>query len=313
MTRKERAKKITQSDDLGVSFSLLACKDYDIDWRDTLQYAINLGFKRFRLMSYWKVIEEKKGIYDFNDLDEQISIIKKAGGRVSLAIGMRQPRWPETHIPQWSKAQSTAAITTHYIAFHKTVIDRYKNEPTIESWQLENEFWLRSFGEHVDFSRKRLMKEFNILRELNPDRPITMTLAKVISLPLRRPTPDIYGTSMYRIIYNNDKKKYTYTWARPWVYRIKRYLIKLLKNRELLVHELQTEPWGPKANWEMTLEEQYQSIDSAQISKAILYAQKSGIKRIDMWGLEWWYWLYSTHEVSILPEEITAVLQKKTT
>jgi len=183
-----------------------------------------------------------------------------------------------------------AEITQSYIAFHRVVIERYKNEEIIESWQLENEFWLRSFGEHIDFSRKRLVKEFDILREIDPDRPIIMTLARVLSLPLRRPTPDIYGTSMYRVIYNADKKKYTYTWAKPWVYKLKKLFIKFVKNRELIVHELQTEPWGPKANWEMSTEEQNTSMNNEEIKKSVAYAKESGIAYVDMWGAEWWYW-----------------------
>lgn len=294
MTRKQRANQIATSQDIGVSFSLLACRDYGIDWRDTLHHTIELGFKRFRLMSYWKVIEKQKGVYDFKDLDEQIAIIKKSGGRVSLSIGMRQPRWPETHVPLWTKTLDVATTTQKYIAFHKAVIERYKHEECIESWQLENEFWLRSFGEHINFSRRRLMKEFTILRKLDPERPIIMTLARVVSLPLRRPTPDIYGTSMYRIIYNDDKKKYTHTWAKPWVYRLKSTLIKIIKNRNVIVHELQTEPWGPKANWELTVKEQNESMSRQNIQDAIVYARRSGISYIDMWGAEWWYWRQKT-------------------
>jgi hypothetical protein len=185
---------------------------------------------------------------------------------------------------------SVAEITEQYIEFHKKVIERYKDNAVIESWQLENEFWLRTFGENVDFSRSRLLKEFNTLRDSDPDRPIIMTLARIVSLPLRRPTPDIYGTSMYRVIYNSKKGKYTKTWAKPWVYTVKRVLIQVVKRRDLIVHELQTEPWGPKANWEMTAEQQYESIDPEQIKEAIAYAKASGITYIDMWGAEWWYW-----------------------
>jgi len=290
MSRAEKVKNIVNSTQPGVSFSLIACNEYGIDWRDALNRTIEMGFQRFRLMSYWKLIEKEKGIYDFDELDEQVKIIKNSGGSISLSIGMRQPRWPETHVPKWTKNLDVATITTNYIAFHRAVIERYRDEECIESWQLENEFWLRSFGEHVDFSRSRLKREFNILRDLDPDRPIIMTLARVLSLPLRRPTPDIYGTSMYRVIYSADKKKYTYTWAKPWVYKIKKALIKIGKRRDLIVHELQTEPWGPKANWEMTTEEQFASMNANEIYKAITYARRSGITYIDMWGAEWWYW-----------------------
>jgi hypothetical protein len=262
-------------------------------------------------MSYWNQIEKRRGVYNFRDLDKQIEIIKKSGGRVSLSIGMKQPRWPETHVPNWTTGLQVAEITQRYIDFHRAVIERYKDEGSIESWQLENEFWLRTFGVNIDFSRSRLIKEFNLLRELDPERPIIMSLARVVSLPLRRPTPDIYGTSMYRVIYNSKKDSYTKTWAKPWVYRLKRTLIKLVKRRGLVVHELQAEPWGPKANWEMSTKEQYESINPSQIKKAVSYAKQSGISYIDMWGAEWWYWRQKNHNDN-KPSKIVAAIVSST-
>ena len=288
--RKANTAAILASNDVGVSFSLIACKNYGINWRHALQATTDLGFKRYRLMSYWSLIETQKGIYDFANLDEQIRMIASSHGRISLSIGMRQPRWPETHVPSWAKAMNTAELTQRYIDFHRAVIERYKDEPAIESWQLENEFWLRSFGENVDFSRTRLIKEFELLRKLTPDRPIIMTLARIVSLPLRRPTPDIYGTSIYLTIYNQSKKKYTKTWAAPWVYKIKKMLIKIVKRRDLIIHELQLEPWGPQANWEMSIAEQNKSMSVKRMEYAAEYAQSTGMSYIDVWGAEWWYW-----------------------
>src|SRR6056297_1239166 len=124
--RKIRASGIAASTDLGVSFSLIACREYGINWRDALQSTIDLGFKRFRLMSYWSEHERERGTYDFSEIDEQLAVIKKAGGRVSLCIGMRQPRWPETHLPDWTERMSEEDMTNCYLKYHRTVIERYK-------------------------------------------------------------------------------------------------------------------------------------------------------------------------------------------
>ncbi len=42
------------------------------------------------------------GNIDFRALDDQISRIESAGGRISFCLGIRQPRWPESHIPRWA-------------------------------------------------------------------------------------------------------------------------------------------------------------------------------------------------------------------
>ena len=257
---------------------------------------IDMGFRRLRLMSYWNIHEKTKGSYDFTELDKQVALLSKSGCRATLAIGMRQPRWPETHVPDWTKGMKSTAVEEAYMKFHVAIIERYRDNPVIESWQLENEFWLRSFGVSFDFSRVRLKREFATIRALDPHKPIIMSVAHFGSLPLRGPKPDIYATSMYRVIYQHDSKTYSITKIPPWQYRIKRWAIRLLRKRDLIVHELQAEPWGPKANWEMSKQEQFKSIDARQVQEAVVYARASGIAYIDMWGAEWWYWRKTHHK-----------------
>ena len=52
----------------GMSFSLKQCKDFEINPKDTLNFLIeDLGFRRFRLMSYWNEHEKSPGSYSLND------------------------------------------------------------------------------------------------------------------------------------------------------------------------------------------------------------------------------------------------------
>ena len=239
-------------------------------------------------MSYWDLHEPKQGTYDFSLLIQQIELITKASGTVTQCLGMRQPRWPETHLPDWTKQLPPQQVTAAYLKYQQAAINAVKGYPAIKSWQLENEFWLRSFGESFDFSRQRLKNEFNQIRALDPTRPIIMSLANTFSVPLRGPKPDIYATSMYRNLY--DKGTYRKTYFTPLYYRIRRLAIRVFTCRDLIIHELQMEPWGPQANWEMTDQDQAKSFNTKQATEAITYAQKSGITYIDLWGAEWWYW-----------------------
>jgi hypothetical protein len=239
-------------------------------------------------MSYWDVHEPSDGQLDWSTLDKQIEIIKGAGARVTLCIGMRQPRWPETHVPEWALALNVNSRTEKYLLYHQAVIDRYKAETCIESWQLENEFWNKSFGQNNTFSRKRLIQEFKMIRESDPERPIIMTLGNTFGLPLFAPKPDLFGTTMYLVQF--EKGRYSSSRYSPFYFRLRSWLVRLIGWRSLIIHELQAEPWGPKANWEMGDAEQAKSMDAAQLKKCVDFARKSGMPYMDLWGGEWWYW-----------------------
>jgi hypothetical protein len=42
----------------------------------------------------------------------------------------------------------------------------------------------------------------------------------------------------------------------------------------------------------MDLEEQFKSMGLKQLQKNIKQAKKTKLETIDLWGAEWWYWLY---------------------
>jgi hypothetical protein len=205
---------------------------------------------------------------------------------------MRQPRWPETHLPQWALELPEDNRTDAYLAYHRLVIERYKETPCIESWQLENEFWNKGFGLHNTFSRKRLIAEFKMLRELTPERPIIMSLGNTIGLPLFAPKPDLFGTTMYLMQYENGR--YSPTKYAPWYFALRRVIVRLFGRRDLIIHELQAEPWGPKVNNVMDDTEQAKSMNPKQFKASMEFARKSGIKYKDLWGGEWWYWRKTT-------------------
>jgi len=286
--RSARAKKIRNSIDLGVSFSVKTCNDYGLDWRATLTALLDSGIQRFRIMSYWDLHEPTQSQYDFSLLDEQLGMVSSRGGRVSLCIGMRQPRWPETHLPSWALDTDIEQRTAAYLAYHQLVIDRYKSVDYIESWQLENEFWNKNFGENNTFSRARLKTEFRMIREADPEKPIIMSLANTYGYPIFGPKPDLFGTTMYLTQF--EKGRYTKTRLSPLYFQLRKFLVKVTSFRGLIIHELQGEPWGPKANWEMDDAEQSKSMNSDQLKKCIEFARDSGMKYADLWGAEWWYW-----------------------
>ena len=275
----------------GVSFSAKQCRKFGIDSEATLDWLINeAGFRRFRLMSYWDEIEAEEGTYNFAELDRQIKQVSDAGGKVTLALGARQPRWPENHWPQWAWEMDKSDRSIALMHFIHEVINRYKDEKCVVSYQLENEALLKNFGRRAEIDRARLREEFELIKQLDPQRPIIMSTSTSWGIPVRQPIPDIVGFSYYQIVYNYKQRKYTTAFHNPPLHKFRAFLIKLIHRKPVFIHELQLEPWGPRDIWEMTREQQDESMSPAQIHKNVSLAKRVGHYPIDLWGGEWWYW-----------------------
>lgn len=283
----------------GISFSIKQCRNFDINPDSCLGWLLKKGWRRFRLMSYWNEHEKEQGKYDFSALDRQIAQIKKRGGTITLCLGVKQPRWPEYHWPQWARNVPAQDREEALLSYVEQVVLRYRDEPTITSYQLENEALLRGFGEHIDISRRRLTREYDLVKYLDPSRPLIMSTSNGWGIPLIGPLPDAVGFSLYEVVYNSQRMRYTRTIQRPWLHRLRHRLIRLTIRRPVFIHELQAEPWGPRAIWEMSTAEQDKSMNSLQIIQNILDAKSIDAYPIDLWGAEWWYWRWQQGDHSV--------------
>jgi hypothetical protein len=273
----------------GMSFSAKYAREMVIDPKKAYSAMLReLKPARVRLMSYWDEIEISRGSYDFKELDWQIAQAEKHKVKVSLCLGMRQPRWPECHMPSWSKQLEKSERNYALYRFLEQVVEHYKNIKMVESWQLENEALNKGIGLCEDYDRKRLQQEYDLVKKLDPSRPIIMSTSDTIGLPLRKPRPDIIGFSIYLSQHRNSK--YYFSKLPAWWYRLRKYLIVLLLRRPVIIHELQAEPWGPQATHKLSVSEQAKSMDSRKLKKILSYAKKTGMSHIDLWGAEWWYW-----------------------
>lgn len=282
----------------GVSFSVKQCRNFGLDPDETLQWLLDKGFRRFRLMSYWNEHEKQPGVYDFKSLDEQFNRIEKAGAVVTLCLGARQPRWPENHWPDWAWQADKATRSEALLKFIEVVVNRYKDRPCIVSYQLENEALLEKFGRNAEVDRHRLRQEYALIKKLDSQRPIIMSTSTSWGIPARQPIPDLVGFSYYRIVHSN-KLGYTTAFHTPLLHRTRKWLIWQLLNRRTFIHELQCEPWGPRGIWQMDNIEQAKSMSPAIIKRNIQLAKRVNAYPIDLWGGEWWYWRYKQGDASI--------------
>lgn len=266
-----------------------------MEWSSVLDALINdLGVRRFRLMSYWDEHEPSQGQYDFSQLDAQIAMVAEAGGVITLCLGARQPRWPENHWPNWAWSLPKQERNIELLRYIVAVVQRYKTEPAVISYQLENEALLTDFGERPDTDRSRLLVEFAAVKKLDPIRPVIMTTSTSWGIPVRNPVPDVTGFSYYQVLYRTGE--YRRSFHRPWLDRWRARTVRLLHGIPSFIHELQAEPWGPVNIWEMDFHEQQKSMSLTQLKINIAQARKTGLHPIDLWGAEWWYWLKTTQK-----------------
>lgn len=256
----------------------------------------DLGIKRYRLVSYWNMHEPSEDEYDFSELDWQFDMIEEAGGEIALSIGLRQPRWPECHGPEWAMEKSKSEWLEDLKEYTAETINRYKDRSVLVEYQLENEFLLSVFGDCPDHDRDRLIEEYYFVKSIDDTRPLIVNRSNnaVPSWPIREPRADKVGAAIYKRVWDKTVTKRYFEYPLPsWFYSFLAGGTELTTGRESIVHELQTEPWLPDGvDYDMRdapLEELYKSFSPDMVASRIKYAVDTGIRDIDLWGIEWWY------------------------
>jgi len=277
----------------GVNFSQKHSRDLGLDWQENYLALIDdLGTKNIKLATYWDLIETKEGQYNFQDLDWQIKTAEEKGTKLLLVIGMKTPRWPECHIPQWAKNLTKKEQQEKILKMLENTVLRYKDSEAIWAWQVENEPFF-PFGECLWVDKNFLKKEIELVKSLDfQNRPILISDSGEGSLWITAARlGDIVGTTMYRKAWFRQFKIYiTYPFP-PTFYWRKAQMIKKFFGKEVICVELQAEPWGPALLYDSPLAEQEKTMNLEQFQKNIEFAKKTGLKEFYLWGGEWWFWL----------------------
>lgn len=289
----------------GVTFSKKQASDLGLEWKALYKNIfMDLGLRKIRLAAYWDEIEAVKDKYDFVDLDWQIDFAKKHNAKIILAVGGRLPRWPECHFPEWAKELDKNEREQETLDYVRKVVNRYKDIPVIEAWQVENEPFLPHFGECPKPDADFLDKEIALVRQLD-DRSIVITDSGELSLwvPAAR-RADIFGTTMYRDTYSKALKAYVHYPIEPGFFRFKKNITKLFSDpQKWVVIELQAEPWGPEPFQNLSQAERDKTMNLEKFKDIIEFSRKTGFQEFYLWGVEWWYWEKTKLDNSALWDE----------
>jgi hypothetical protein len=279
----------------GVSFIPAYAQSLGVDPQETMDALIGIGVKQFRLVSYWNQTETSPGVYDFSLLDWQFKKAEAAHAQVILTIGLRQPRWPECHPPSFIDTSKPLSTWQPQLENYMTaVINRYKNSPALYKYQLENEYFLKGFGDCKDFSRSRLVDEYNLVKRLDNNHPIIVGRSNnALGFPVGSPTPDQWSISVYKRVWDAGVTHRYLEYPFPaWFYGYIAGVQKIIWHKDMSIAELQAEAWPPNSKpiTETSLAEQNKSLDAKRLKERFEYGKKTGMKSIDLWGGEYWYY-----------------------
>lgn len=257
-----------------------------------LEMLEELNPQYLRLIAYWDRIEKKRGEYDFSELDFQMQEAEKRNKKVTLILGYKVPRWPECHFPEWYFELSEEEKTKAIFALIRTVVTRYKDSPAIEYWQLENEVFY-SFGLCPKIPVSVFEKELKLLKSLD-DHPVVVTASGELDTWLRAFWyGDKVGLSVYRRFFVSTplvKTGLDFPLP-PLFYKTKAWPFKIFFKKDIMITELQLEPWLDEAINVVPIEKQFKELSFERFQSYIQYAKRTRISRVYLWGVEWWYWL----------------------
>lgn len=282
--------KIPEKIDWGVLFSQKQCEYLNLDWKKVyLEILDDLKVKNIKLISHWDLIEPKEGKFNFEDLDWQIREAEKRNVKVILVIGMKTGRWPECHEPDWIKNQESKVKNQKLLEYIEKMVERYKNSSAILAWQVENEPFF-PFGICPKIEKNTVKKEFELVKTLD-SRPTVFVDSGEYSFWINAAKlADIVGTTLHRKVYSDQLKIYFSLPFPPSYYFLKKFFINKFFKKEVILAELQAEPWC-KTPFLLECPEKDQEItmNLEQFKKNIEFAQKANFNKIYLWGVEWWY------------------------
>lgn len=299
--QSEKSKPLEQ----GVSFIADYASSLGLDPQQTMDALLGIGVKHFRLVSYWSDMEPSPGHYDFSQLDWEFHKAEAAHAQIILTVGLRQPRWPECHSPSWvDTSQPDSQWQTQLETFMKKVIERYKDSPSLQAYQLENEYFLKGFGNCTNFDRQRLVSEYNLVKATDPDHPIIVGRSNnAIGFPAGQPQPDEFSISVYKRVWDgNFSHRYIeYPWP-AWYYGWLAGTQKIFLHKDMIITELQAEAWPPdgKTIQQTSLAEQNKSLNAKRLKDRFQYGRATGMRQIYLWGAEYWYYrMVKLHDPSL--------------
>lgn len=297
---------------IGTTFSQLQCAYIGLDYRQAFRQICDLGFQRLRLCCYWNQIEPQPQQFDFSTLDWLLEECDRRNIQVVLAVGMKVPRWPEFHFPDWLAARyptgaspdpidRTPAIADLTLNFIQQVVSHTRQAPALGYWQLENEPFT-----HLEIAGGRFLspdfveREVALLRSLMlPGQKLLLTTA--LTLPAAQDAADdrafatslrladAVGVNVYTRVPIGHSAFYLEPQPAFWAKLQSWQQALLAADREAWIAEAQAEPWEPNQLVAMQKLD-YPSASPLRAENLVTTLGGMGYGTVLLWGCEYWLW-----------------------
>lgn len=280
---------------IGVTFSSRFAQDLNLVPTDVFSAVVEeIPIDHVRIPLYWNDIERAPSEWDFTDADALMTIAAHANVPVTLVVGMRVPRWPECFVPSFYDA-SSSTFDDDVLRYVAVVVERYKDHPALVRWQVENET-LFLYGECPSPSLALFQQEIALVRSIDPAHPIMLTVSGEQESWLDvASAADVVGVSMYRFAYNRALGPFSFP-HRPAYYRLHALIADLFSD-DVIVSELQMEPWfvgSPQDPSQLVI-----PFSAQDFSAHMQFVQRSGMREVLLWGVEWWYYTKAQGDPSL--------------
>lgn len=247
----------------------------------------DLGVRLARIPVYWDRIELLPGVYDWTELDNIMTVAKNNDVKIILAVGRKVPRWPECHLPKWADELEGDAQDEAVIVFTEEVVKRYRAHPSLLRWQIENEPFIRWYGNCGSETRKFVESEIARVKALDGAHTIQTTASGEQSLWTNEvDIADLVGVSVYNKVcgvLGCIKIPMPAAW-----YRMR---ARLVGREKIVVSELQAEPWFQGSFRDISADEAASRFSATDLKERFLFAKSIGSSEILFWGAEWWLFL----------------------
>ena len=271
----------------GVTFSWMYAQELGLDPLETYRALVDdLRVGSVRLPIYWSDVQLTPDQYDWALADQLVALSEDRGVDLTVVVGMKVPRWPECYIPDWAEVLSESSRQQALLAFVEIAVVRYRDSSAVVRWQVENEPFF-PYGECPTISVAQFTQEVDLVRSLD-DRPVQVTVSGELG-PWQdsAQAADVLGISLYRQTWNDLFGYFVYPLT-PEYYFFRAQLVEDDVS-QVIVSELQAEPWFPQPIQSRPLVDWYDSFTGEMLEHNVAFAREVGAAEVYLWGAEWWY------------------------
>ncbi|MEI7741603.1 MAG: hypothetical protein WCJ29_03795 [bacterium] len=255
----------------------------------------DLKIRDFRLPVYWSDIEKSAGDYDWNETKWLLDEAAKRDAKVTIAIGVKVPRYPECFVPDWAIGLSPEKYSAALNRYLESGVRALNDKPALVAWQVENEPMFKYFGDCPMPDPVLLKKEIAAVRGASDKLIMTTSSGEFGSWVSEGLLVDKLGISLYRGAYIGKIGYFAYP-APSWYYSIRRVLAQGAV-KDIFISELQVEPWLQDDMQKVPVPQQITSMPISKIKANLEFAHETGFRRIWLWGPEWWLYLKEKHGI----------------